>query len=45
MHDAPSPDDLIRKAAHVHEHVHDNVHVDVDVDVLVHVSGYLKKTS
>ena len=39
MHDAPSHDDLIRKAAHVHEHVHDNVHVyvDVDVDVLVHV--------
>ena len=35
MHDAPSHDDLIRKAAHVHEHVHDNVHVDVDV--LVHV--------
>ena len=44
MHDAPSHDDLNRKAVHVHEHVHDNVHVDdnvdVDVLVLVNVSGF-----
>jgi hypothetical protein len=43
MHDAPSYDDFLRKAAHVHEHVHDvhiDVHVDLDVLVLVDVGGF-----